>query len=212
MHGLLLVTALLTLAFLIYGLYQLNQRVMRLEEKKRQMAAEKAAENGAGQTKEPPKSDHIFHDLEGEALFYAMIGEYHQDLEFSEDARKRFELVVRKHILEILERAKEGERALDSETTIRTLRGSVRSWLPQDVVGSLLIQGNILATNPKDEKAIQSIQSTIDRLYMQLGYQSPNDLLGLNDDQAPEQEQEVDGQMTEHNDEPKRPPGADGFM
>lgn len=33
MHGLLLVTALLTLAFLIYGLYQLNQRVMRLEEK-----------------------------------------------------------------------------------------------------------------------------------------------------------------------------------
>lgn len=212
MHGLLLVTALLTLAFLIYGLYQLNQRVMRLEEKKRQMAAEKAAENGAGQTKDPPKSDHIFHDLEGEALFYAMIGEYHQDLEFSEDARKRFELVVRKHILEILERAKEGERALDSETTIRTLRGSVRSWLPQDVVGSLLIQGNILATNPKDEKAIQSIQSTIDRLYMQLGYQSPNDLLGLNDDQAPEQEQEVDGQMTEHNDEPKRPPGADGFM
>ena len=212
MHGLLLVTALLTLAFLIYGLYQLNQRVMRLEEKKRQMAAEKAAENGAGQTKDPPKSDHIFHDLEGEALFYAMIGEYHQDLEFSEDARKRFELVVRKHILEILERAKEGERALDSETTIRTLRGSVRSWLPQDVVGSLLIQGNILATNPKDEKAIQSIQSTIDRLYMQLGYQSPNDLLGLNDDQAPEQGQEVDGQMTEHNDEPKRPPGADGFM
>ena len=48
MHGLLLVTALLTLAFLIYGLYQLNQRVMRLEEKKRQMAAEKAAEKGAG--------------------------------------------------------------------------------------------------------------------------------------------------------------------
>ena len=34
MHGLLLVTALLTLAFLIYGLYQVNQRVMRLEEKK----------------------------------------------------------------------------------------------------------------------------------------------------------------------------------
>ena len=77
-------------------------------------------------------------------------------------------------------------------------------------MGSLLIQGNILATYPKDEKAIQSIQSTIDRLYMRLGYQSPNDLLELNDDQAPEQE--ADGQMTEHNDEPKRPPGADGFM
>jgi hypothetical protein len=208
MHGLLLVTALLTLVLLIYGLYQLNQRVMRLEEKKRQMAAEKAAENDAGQKKDPPKSDHIFHDLEGEALFYAMIGEYHQELEFSKDARKRFELVVRKHILEILERAKEGERALDSETTIRTLRGPVRSWLPQDVVGSLLIQGNILATNPKDEKAIQSIQSTIDRLYMQLGYQSPDDLLGLKDDQA----QEAESQVTEHNDEPKRPTGADGFM
>ncbi len=181
---------------------------MRLEEKKHQIAAEKATENRVVQPKGPPKSDDIFHDLEGELLFYAMVGEYHQELEFSEDARKRFELVVRKHILEILERAKEGERALDSETTIRTLRGSVRSWLPQDVVASLLIQGNILATHPKDEKAIQSIQSTIDRLYMQLGYQSPHDLLGLNDDQA----QEADGQVTEHNDEPKRPPGADGYM
>ena len=137
-----------------------------------------------------------------------MVGEYHQELEFSEDARKRFELVVRKHILEILERAKKGERALDSETTIQTLRGPVRSWLPEDVVGSLLIQGNILATYPKDEKAIQSIQATIDRLYMRLGYQSPNDLLGLNDEQA----QEAEGQVTEHNDEPKRPSGADGFM
>ena len=88
------------------------------------------------------------------------------------------------------------------------LRGPVRSWLPEDVVGSLLIQGNILATYPKDEKAIQSIQSTIDHLYMRLGYQSPNDLLGLKDDQA----QEAEGQVTEHNDEPKRPSGADGFM
>ena len=208
MHGLLLVTALLTLAFLIYGLYQLNQRVMRLEGKKRQIAAEKTLENRAVQKKDPLKSEHIFHDLEGEVLFYAMVGEYHQELEFSEDARKRFELVVRKHILEILERAKKGERALDSETTIQTLRGPVRSWLPEDVVGSLLIQGNILATYPKDEKAIQSIQSTIDRLYMRLGYQSPNDLLGLNDEQA----QEAEGQVTEHNDEPKRPSGADGFM
>ena len=208
MHGLLLVTALLTLAFLIYGLYQLNQRVMRLEEKKRQIAAEKASEDRVVQAKDSLKSDHIFHYLEGEALFYAMVGEYRQELEFSEDARKRFELVVRKHILEILERAKEGERALDSETMIPTLRGPVRSWLPQDVVGSLLIQGNILATDPKDKKAVQSIQGTIDRLYMQLGYQSPNDLLGLNDDQV----QEADGQMTEHNEEPKRPSGADGFM
>ena len=33
MHGLLLVTALLTLAFLFCGLYQVNERVMRLEEK-----------------------------------------------------------------------------------------------------------------------------------------------------------------------------------
>lgn len=137
MHGLLLVTALLTMAFLVYGLYQLNQRVMRLEEKKRQMAAEKAAKNHASKNTDAKKNDDIFHDLEGEALFYAMAGEYHQELEFSEDARKRFELVVRKHILEVLEKAKEGERALDSETIIRTLRGPVHSWLPQDVVDSL---------------------------------------------------------------------------
>jgi len=210
MHGLLLFTALLTMAFLVYGLYQLNQRVMRLEEKKRQMAAEKAAEKHALNTTRTKKSDDIFHDLEGEALFNAMAGEYHQELEFSEDARKRFELVVRKHILEVLEKAKDGERALDSETIIRTLRGPVHSWLPQDVVGSLLIEGAVLAKNPKDERAIQSIQSTIDRLYMQLGYQSPDDLLGLEDDQV----QDATAQSSDADDEsePKRAPGADGFM
>jgi hypothetical protein len=200
MHGLLLFTALLTMAFLVYGLYQLNQRVMRLEEKKRQMAAEKAAEKHASNTTGAKKSDDIF----------AMAGEYHQELEFSEDARKRFELVVRKHILEVLEKAKEGERTLDSETIIRTLRGPVHSWLPQDVVSSLLIQGAVLAKNPKDERAIQSIQSTIDRLYIQLGYQSPDDLLGLDDDDV----QDATAQVSEEDNEsePKRAPGADGFM
>jgi hypothetical protein len=210
MHGLLLVAALLTMAFLVYGLYQLNQRVMRLEEKKRQMAAEKAAKNHASKNTDAKKNDDIFHDLEGEALFYAMAGEYHQELEFSEDARKRFELVVRKHILEVLEKAKEGERALDSETIIRTLRGPVHSWLPQDVVDSLLIQGTALSKNPKDERAVQSIQSTIDRLYMQLGYESPDDLLGLDDEQA----QETAEQSSEHekDSEPKREPDADGLV
>ena len=47
MHGLLLFTALLTLALLVYGLYQLNQRVMRLEAKKRQIASEKAVKERA---------------------------------------------------------------------------------------------------------------------------------------------------------------------
>jgi hypothetical protein len=210
MHGLLLFTALLTMAFLVYGLYQLNHRVMRLEEKKRQMAAEKAAENHASKKPGVKQSDDIFNDLEGEALFYAMAGDYHQDLEFSEDARKRFELVMRKHILEVLEKAKEGERSLDSETIIRTLRGPVHSWLPQDVVSSLLIQGAVLAKNPKDERAIQSIQSTINRLYMQLGYQSPDDLLGLEDDQA--QDATVQSSEEDNESEPKRAPGADGFM
>jgi hypothetical protein len=99
---------------------------------------------------------------------------------------------------------------LDSETIIRTLRGPVHSWLPQDVVSSLLIQGAVLAKNPKDERAIQSIQSTIDRLYMQLGYQSPDDLLGLEDDQA--QDATVQSSEEDNESEPKRAPGADGFM
>ena len=204
MHGLLLFTALLTMAFLAYGLYQLNQRVMRLEAKKRQIASEKAAKASASAPPQANKSVDIFHDLEGEELFYAMTGDVHQELEFSEHARKRFELVIRKHLLEVLEKAKNGERSLDSETMIRTLRGPVRSWLPQDVVSSLLIQGGLLATDPKDEGAMASIRSTIDRLYLQLGYQSPDDVLGLADQTADSPEESAD--------EPKRPPGADGFM
>jgi hypothetical protein len=204
MHGLLLFTALLTMALLVYGLYQLNQRVMRLEAKKRQIASEKAAKASASAPPQANKSVDIFHDLEGEELFYAMTGDVHQELEFSEDARKRFELVIRKHLLEVLEKAKNGERSLDSETMIRTLRGPVRSWLPQDVVSSLLIQGGLLATDPKDEGAMASIRSTIDRLYLQLGYQSPDDVLGLADQTADSPEESAD--------EPKRPPDADGFM
>lgn len=204
MHGLLLFTALMTMAFLVYGLYQLNQRVMRLEAKKSQIASERAAKARASTPPQGEKSVDIFHDLEGEELFYAMTGDHYQELEFSGDARKRFELVIRKHLLEVLEKAKNGERSLESETIIRTLRGSVRSWLPQDVISSLLIQGGILANDPKDERAIASIRSTIDRLYLQLGYQAPDDVLGLDDQAADLPEESAD--------EPKRPPGADGFM
>ena len=79
MHGLLLFTALLTLALLVYGLYQLNQRVMRLEAKKRQIASEKAVKERALAPLQSDKSVDIFHDLESEALFYAMTGDAHQE-------------------------------------------------------------------------------------------------------------------------------------
>jgi hypothetical protein len=41
-------------------------------------------------------------------------------------------------------------------------------------------------------------------LYLQLGYQTPEDVLGLNDQTTDPSEETTD--------EPKRPPGADGFM
>jgi hypothetical protein len=66
------------------------------------------------------------------------------------------------------------------------------------------MQGGILANDPNDERAIASIRSTIDRLYLQLGYQTPEDVLGLNDQTTDPSEETTD--------EPKRPPGADGFM
>ena len=183
MHGLLFITAIFTTAFLIFGLYQLNQRVVRIEVKNRQMASAKVADERVFKKSTPESSDDIFNDLEGEELFYAMVGERHQEIIFSDDARKRFELIVRKHILEVLERAKQGELTLDSGTTIRTLRGAVNSWLPQDVIGQLLTQGGVLADNPKDESAVKAIQEIIDNLYAQLGYQTYDDLLGLKEDQ-----------------------------
>ena len=182
MHGLLLITAMLTTAFLIFGLYQLNQRVARIEVKRRQMASTKVADERVFKKSIAESSDDIFNDLEGEELFYAMVGERHLEIIFSDDARKRFELIIRKHILEVLEKAKQGELTLDSGTTIRTLRGSVRSWLPQDVIGQLLTHGKVLADNPKDERAVNAIQEIIDHLYAQLGYQTSEDLLGLKQD------------------------------
>ncbi|HAN80154.1 MAG TPA: hypothetical protein DCQ47_01760, partial [Gammaproteobacteria bacterium] len=133
MHGLLLITAILTTAFLVFGLYQLNQRVLRIEDKKRQVASSKVVDERILKKSTPDSSDDIFNDLEGEDLFHAMVGERHQEIILSDEARKRFELIIRKHILEVLEKAKQGELTLDSGSKIRTLRGSVRSWLPQDV-------------------------------------------------------------------------------
>tara|TARA_Y200000002_G_C22602233_1_gene630071 strand:- start:301 stop:918 length:618 start_codon:yes stop_codon:yes gene_type:complete len=182
MHGLLLVTAILTTVFLIYGLYQLNQRVVRLEDRRRQIASNNSADQHVFKESARESSDDFFNGLEGEELFYAMLGERHQEIIFSDDARKRYELIIRKHILEVLEKAKEGELTLDSGTIIKTLRGSVHSWLPQDVIGPLLAQGGVLANNPRDEQAVQSIQEIIDHLYAQLGYQTSDDLLGLKED------------------------------
>ena len=197
MHGLLLITAILTTAFLVFGLYQLNQRVLRIEDKKRQVASSKVVDERIFKKSTPDSSDDIFNDLEGEDLFHAMVGERHQEIIFSDEARKRFELIIRKHILEVLEKAKQGELTLDSGSKIRTLRGSVRSWLPQDVIGRLLTQGSVLADNPKDESAVQSIQETIDHLYAKLGYETSDDLLGLKEDyllettDQPQEEQKI---------------------
>ena len=206
MHGFLLVIALMTIALLVFGLYRLDQRVIHLEKKKRELLLKKSAENRIFLPEPKKATSDIFYDLEGEALFYAMTGDDARDLEFSDDARKRYELVLRKHVLEVLEKAKDGERAVESDTVIRTLRGPVRSWLPEDVVGSLLVQGGLLAKKPNDKRSINSIQSTIDELYLQLGYELPADLLSLDDtytlvDMADMGEENI-----------ARRPGADGFM
>ena len=206
MHGFLVVIALVTIAVLVFGLYQLDQRVMRLEGKKRQMIAEKAAENMSSPAELKRVTDDIFYGLEGEELFHAMTGEKTQGLKFSDDARKRYELVLRKHILEVLEKAKDGERAVESEALIRTLRGPVRSWLPEDVVGSLLVQGGLLAKKPNDTRSINSLQSTIDELYLSLGYESSADLLSLDDAYSLTDAIDTDEEKIE------RRPGADGFM
>jgi hypothetical protein len=182
MHGLLLFTAILTTVVLVYGLYQLNQRVVRLEDRKLQIVSDNVADQHVFKESARKPSDDIFNDLEGEELFHAMVGDRHRKIIFSDDARKRFELIIRKHTLEVLEKAKEGEFTLDSGTTIRTLRGSVHSWLPQDVISPLLTQGGVLANNPKDEQTVQLIQKIIDRLYSQLGFKTSDDLLGLKED------------------------------
>lgn len=206
MHDFLLIIALLTIALLVFGLYQLDQRVMGLEGKKRQMIAEKAAEDMASPPEPKRVIDDIFYGLEGETLFHAMTGEQTQGLEFSDDARKRYELVLRKHILEVLEKAKDGERAVESDAIIRTLRGPVRSWLPEEVMGSLLVQGGLLAKKPNDKRSINSLQSTIDELYLNLGYESSADLLSLDDAYALTDVTDTDEEKIE------RRPGADGFM
>ena len=73
-------------------------------------------------------------------------------------------------------------------------------------MGSLLVQGGLLAKNPNDKRSINSLQSTIDELYLNLGYESSADLLSLDNAYALTDVTDVDVGNVE-----KRH-GADGFM
>ena len=180
MEGLLLSSALVTLILVLYSLYRLNERLMRLEANKH-----KALKIRGDQPPVPepapavqPLPDDVFLGLRGEALFHAMAGEDGQSHSFAEDAKKRFELIVRKHILATLESVQgQSDEPVSNPRTIRTLRGAFESWLPEAFMGVLTTEGAVLSQDPSNQDAKATLNSAIRDLYQRLQLDPPGDFL-----------------------------------
>lgn len=180
MEGLLLSSALVTLVLVLYSLYRLNERLQRLEANKH-----KALKLRGDQPPVPepapavqPLPDDVFLGLRGEALFHAMAGEDGQSHSFAEDAKKRFELIVRKHILATLESVQgRSDEPVSNPRTIRTLRGAFESWLPEAFMGVLTTEGAALSQDPSNQDAKAALNSAIRDLYQRLQLDPPGDFL-----------------------------------
>lgn len=201
MEVLLLSAALVTLAILGWAIYGLNVRMMRLESdpnRIHQFLGSSETVNVPPQT--VMASNDLFQGLIGEPLFHAMAGESDSILVFEDDARKRFELIIRKHILAILDQVKEGNTSISNESMIRTLRGEILSWLPQETVTAIIHDGQKLALDPTDSVSIYQINQTVSSLYERLSLETPGDFLEVEEEPEPaESEQFDEGHSSEDN-------------
>lgn len=180
MEGLLLGAALVSLVLVLYTLYQLNARLMRLEANKHKALKLRGDQPPAPEPSQTPEPlpDDVFLGLRGEALFHAMAGEDGQSQEFAEEAKKRFELIVRKHILATLESVQgQSEEPVSNPRTIRTLRGAFESWLPETVMDVLTTEGATLSRDPSNQDAKSTLNQAIRDLYQRLQLDPPGDFL-----------------------------------
>lgn len=175
MEMLLLSSALVTLMLVLWGLFQLNERLQRLEANKHLIPKPEEAPKKTPVMR-PLGGDDLFHGLTGEALFQSMAGEG-ASAEFSDDARKRYELVTRKHILAVMDEAASGNYTLSSERTIRTLRGAFVSWLPETFLSELSDLATQLARDSENPDIKARLQGLIETLYGRLSFEPPRSFL-----------------------------------
>ena len=211
MHLLLLGSALVSLGFLLYGMYRLNERLGRLESNRHKVGLQN--ENAQASAGRSSKED-VFLGLRAELLFRAMAGEDEVNDSFSEDARKRFELIVRKHILAILEAAQqENQDEITHLKTIRTLRGPFESWLPQEFVEQIASLGAILSSGSEDESAKIDLNRVIEDLYLRLQLEPPSSFLvvaepdgGLGQEEKTDDDDNDEGESEHAGDAPEDKP------
>lgn len=175
MEMLLLSSALITLMLVLWGLFQLNERLQRLEANKHLIPKPEGAPEKTP-TLRPLPGDDLFQGLTGQALFEAMAGEG-PAVEFSEDARKRYELITRKHILAVMDEVGAGGYTLTSDRTIRTLRGAFVSWLPEAFLTELSDLALQLARDADNAEIKGRLQGAIESLYARLSFEPPRSFL-----------------------------------
>ena len=176
MEMLLLSSALIALMLIIWGLMQLNERLQRLEANKHKIKTPEEPVAKEPLTRPLPSADDLFQGLESEALFVAMAGEG-DSISFADDARKRYELITRKHILGVMDEVASGGYTLASERAIRTLRGAYTSWLPVEFLSTLSDLATGLAADSSNAEVKAQLQRHIEALYARLSFDPPKSFL-----------------------------------
>ena len=133
---------------------------------------ELASQAAAVITSAPPL-DNGFNGLSGKKLWDTACGkaEPPMDLPELESFRKRYEPILNKHILGLIEdgghdAAGGTSRSPQSTRSISTLRANVESWLPPQHVSALYKAGYEAASNPADVPRIaQGLDETCTTLY-----------------------------------------------
>lgn len=180
---LLLIAAILALMFLIWVIYRITERLISLEAKPDRIYQVIGYPKPQTPASQPPSvANDLFFGLTGESLFNALADEDGGVHTFEEDARKRYELILRKHILFILDQVREGQSNIQSEAMIGTLRGEVLSWLPTDIIDLIVRDARALVSNPTNSISISNINETISKLYERLSLSPPGDFLSVGDE------------------------------
>ena len=165
MVSVLLLAVLLGSVVAIVLMVYLIDRVKRLE-----VLSLQVTNNLAQAAAAPPASDNGFLGLSGKVLWDAMSGNLPEGFKQADlvALKNRFEFVLQNHISSVFKLGKDdalkgsSQQAPSNPLDVKTLRGSLASWIPAQHVAAIYKTGYESVT--ADEIGIQRLQADIDEV------------------------------------------------
>lgn len=217
MLSILILLSLLAISALIVVLvlYAID-RIKRIES-----VTESLIREGAERETERPRVQGPFGGYKGKELWDIMTGKISDKLsgEEIEAERQRFGAVLEKAVKLVFEdglsdgKAGNPKQTPKNERMVKTLRGSVMSWLPSREVSTIYISAYESArANPEDRERLQAnLLESIQGIFRQADIDVPPGLSRLtqhNEDGRPDEKMELTPSLPDNSLEPDHPPSA----